>query len=242
MPNHLPQRGKWYCYEFMVRVNTPGKNDGELKWWVDGKLTADLPDLNFRSIPSLKIDNASVILGANQTTQITTKWYDNIVMAKSYIGPMASASPTPTPTPTVSPSLTQGLKNISTRGIVQTGNGVLIGGFILQGNASKEVLIRGLGPSLSAFGVVNVLNDPLIELHDSTGALIGSNDNWRTDFNHGAIPVGLRPSNDSESAMDRTLSPGSYTVMLRGAHGQTGVGLFELYDIGGEGSALANVS
>ena len=119
MPNHLPQRGKWYCYEFMVRVNTPGKNDGELKWWVDGKLTADLPDLNFRSIPSLKIDNASVILGANQTTQITTKWYDNIVMAKSYIGPMASASPTPTPTPTVSPSLTQGLKNISTRGTVQ---------------------------------------------------------------------------------------------------------------------------
>ena len=249
MPNHLPQRGKWYCYEFMVRVNTPGKNDGELKWWVDGKLTADLPDLNFRSIPLLKINNASVILGANQTTQITTKWYDNIVMAKSYnvviatkyIGPMASASPTPTPTPTVSPSLTQGLKNISTRGIVQTGNGVLIGGFILQGNASKEVLIRGLGPSLSAFGVVNVLNDPLIELHDSTGALIGSNDNWRTDFNHSAIPIELQPLNRSESALDRTLSPGSYTVIMKGAHGQTGVGLVELYDIGGS-SVLANIS
>jgi len=126
--------------------------------------------------------------------------------------------------------------------MVETGNGVLIGGFILQGNASMEVLIRGLGPSLTAFAVANALSDPLIELHDSTGALIGSNDNWRTDFNHGAIPAGLQPSNDSESAMDRTLSPGSYTVILKGAHGQTGVGLFELYDLGGEGSALANVS
>ena len=117
----------------------------------------------------------------------------------------------------------------------------MVGGFILQGNASKEVLIRGLGPSLSAFGVVNVLNDPLIELHDSTGALIGSNDNWRTDFNHSAIPIELQPLNRSESALDRTLSPGSYTVIMKGAHGQTGVGLVELYDIGGS-SVLANIS
>jgi len=240
MPNHLPQRGKWYCYEMMLHANTPGKNDGELKWWVDGKLIADLPDLNIRSISSLKIDEPAVVLGANNPTTPLTKWYDNVVMATQYIGPMATASPSPTPTPT--PVTNQTLANISTRGVVQTGNGVLIGGFILKGNASNEVLMRGLGPSLSAFGVANVLSNPLIELHDSTGALIGSNDGWKRDFNHNAIPVTLQPSNDSECALDRTLSPGSYTVILKGAQGQTGVGLFELYEISGEGSIVQNIS
>jgi hypothetical protein len=180
-------------------------------------------------------------LHALHSERINKKWYDNVVIATQYIGPMASASPA-APTPTVSPSPTQRLKNISTRGVVQTGNGVLIGGFILQGNTSKEILIRGLGPSLSAFGVVNVVSDPLIEIHDSTGALISSNDNWRTDFNQSAIPVELQPSNDSESALDRTLSPGSYTVIMKGAQGETGIGLFELYDISGDGPILENIS
>jgi hypothetical protein len=242
LPNFLPQRDKWYCIELMVHANTPGKNDGEVKYWIDGMVAGDFPDLNMRSISTLKLDEAHVTLHALHSERVNKKWYDNVVIATNYIGPMASASPTATPTPTVSPSPTQRLKNISTRGIVQTGNGVLIGGFVLQGNASKEILIRGLGPSLSAFGVANVLSDPLIEIHDSTGALVSSNDNWRTDFNHSAIPVELQPSNDSESALDRTLSPGSYTVIMKGAQGQTGVGLFELYDISGDGSVLENIS
>jgi len=90
MPNHLPQRNRWYCYELMVRANTPWLNDGEVKWWVDGKLIADFPDLNIRSIPTLQIDAAKISLHAIRTTQVTKKWYDNVVIAKHYIGPMVS--------------------------------------------------------------------------------------------------------------------------------------------------------
>ena len=90
MPNHLPERNRWYCYEFMIRANTPGKNDGELKWWVDGKLTADFPNLNMRSISTLQVDEARIVFGANNTTQAIKKWHDNIVIARKYIGPMAS--------------------------------------------------------------------------------------------------------------------------------------------------------
>jgi hypothetical protein len=183
-------------------------------------------------------------LHATHSERVNKKWYDNVVIAKQYIGPMASASPiqSSAAAQTLTSPVVQSLKNISTRGMVQTGDGELIGGFTLQGNASKEVVIRGLGPSLTASAVSNALRDPLIELYDSTGALIGSNDNWKTDFNHNSIPVALQPSNDFESALDRVLSPGSYTVILKDAQGQPGVGLFELYDLGGEGSVLENIS
>jgi len=90
MPNHLPQRNRWYCYEMMVRANTPWLNDGEVKWWVDGKLTADFLNLKIRSISTLQIDTAMLVLGANRTTQVVKKWYDNVVIAKHYIGPMVS--------------------------------------------------------------------------------------------------------------------------------------------------------
>jgi hypothetical protein len=89
-PNHLPQRNRWYCYELMVRANTPWLSDGEVKWWVDGKLTADFPDLKIRSIAGLQIETAKILLGANRTTQVTKKWYDNVVIARHYIGPMVS--------------------------------------------------------------------------------------------------------------------------------------------------------
>ena len=117
----------------------------------------------------------------------------------------------------------------------------MIGGFTLQGDASKEVVIRGLGPSLTASGI-ECAEGSADRIYDSTGALIGSNDNWKTDFNHNSIPLALQPSNDFESALDRVLSPGSYTVILKDAQGQPGVGLFELYDLGGEGSVLENIS
>ena len=100
--------------------------------------------------------------------RVNKKWYDNVVIAKQYIGPMASASPIRSSAPVQTPTspLVQSLKNISTRGMVQTGDGELIGGFTLQGDASKEVVIRGLGPSLTASAVSNALRDPLIELYD----------------------------------------------------------------------------
>lgn len=242
MPNFLPQRNRWYCYELMVRANTPGRSDGEVKYWIDGDLVSDFPNLNIRSLSTLKIDEAHIGLHALHSERVNKKWYDNVVIATQYIGPMTGASPAPSTTPTPTPPPTvQSLTNISTRGAVQTGDGVLIGGFVLKGNGPTEVLIRGLGPSLTASSVAHALGDPLLELHDATGSLIGWNDNWKTDFNHNSVPVALQPSNDLESALDRSLSPGSYTVILKDAHGGSGVGLFELYQLGA-GGVLENIS
>jgi hypothetical protein len=106
MPNWLPERGRWYCYELMVKANTPGKNDGEVKYWIDGNLVSDFPNLNMRSIASLQIDDAVLVLHAIHSEQVNKEWYDNVVVAKSYIGPMAGVTPTPTPSPTASPSAT----------------------------------------------------------------------------------------------------------------------------------------
>jgi len=110
MPNWQPQRDKWYCYEIMVKLNTIGKNDGEVKYWIDGNAVGDFPDLFIRSIPDLKIDTACLLFHAQHTEQVNRKYYDNVVVATQYIGPMASpsptASPTPSPTPTATPKPT----------------------------------------------------------------------------------------------------------------------------------------
>jgi len=122
------------------------------------------------------------------------------------------------------------LANISTRGFVQTGDNVMIGGFILgDGIGASRVVVRGIGPSLSAFGIANPLSDPMLELHDSNGALIDSNDDWRT--NQALIqPTGLQPSNDAESALLLSNPAlGAYTAILRGKNNGTGVGVVEVY-------------
>ena len=132
----------------MVKANTPGQHNGEMKWWVDGKVVAI--SLFLDRFQASRLTRPRSRLDANSPqTQKLTKWTDNVVIAKQYIGPMASASPIRSSTSVQTPTspVVQSLKNISTRGMVQTGDGVLIGGFTLQGNASKEVVIRGLGPS-----------------------------------------------------------------------------------------------
>src|SRR5947207_2088263 len=112
LPNWQPQRDRWYCYELMVKLNTPGQNDGEGKYWIDGNVVGDFPDLNIRSIPTLKVDTATIALHALHSEQGNKKWYDNVVIATKYIGPMTTATPsptpttTPTPTPTATPSAT----------------------------------------------------------------------------------------------------------------------------------------
>ena len=106
MPNFTPQRDRWYCVEMMVHANTPGKNDGEVKYWIDGKVAGDFPNLNMRSISTLKIDHAHLVLHAVHTERVNKKWYDNVVIATKYIGPMASPSPSPTPTATPTPTPT----------------------------------------------------------------------------------------------------------------------------------------
>ena len=161
--------------------------------------------------------------------------------------PTATATPpaTPTPTPTPSPSPAQAL-NISTRLRVETGNNVLIGGFIITGNAPKNVAVRGIGPSLTAFGINDALADPTLELRAANGALLFQNDNWQDDPAQAAqlTALGLAPQHPNESGIVATLNPGaSYTAILAGKNGGTGVGLVEIYDTNqGADSQLANIS
>jgi len=118
------------------------------------------------------------------------------------------------------------LANISTRGLVQTGDNVLIGGLIVVGQDPLKVIVRAIGPSLPLPGV---LGDPTLELHDGNGALIAANDNWRSDQEAEIIATTIPPTNDLESAIVRDLTPGNYTAIVRGANNMTGVALVEVY-------------
>jgi len=122
------------------------------------------------------------------------------------------------------------LGNISTRGLVQTGDNVMIGGFIVRGDMPATVIVRAIGPSLTAYGVPGALQDPTLELHDGTGAVIGSNDNWRDDPGAAQIQAdNLAPSDPRESATIVTLAPGNYTAIVRGTNDTTGVALVEAF-------------
>jgi hypothetical protein len=120
------------------------------------------------------------------------------------------------------------LANISTRGFVQTGDNVLIGGFIVEGQDPLRVIVRAIGPSLPVSGA---LADPTLELHDSNGVLIAFNDNWRSDQEAEIIATGIPPSNDQESAIVRDLAPGGYTAIVRGLNSTTGIAVVEAYDL-----------
>lgn len=131
----------------------------------------------------------------------------------------------------VSPASDSSLKNISTRGSVQSGDNVMIAGLILSGPESAPVVARALGPSLATFEIADPLSDPTIELHDQSGAVIVSNDDWKETQEAELTAAGLAPPNDKEAALLATLPPGLYTAIVRGADGATGVGLVEFYDI-----------
>jgi len=122
------------------------------------------------------------------------------------------------------------LANISTRGLVQTGDNVLIAGTIVVGQISQRVLVRAIGPSLPVPGA---LGDPTLELRDGNGGLIRSNDNWRSDQEAEIIATTIPPSNDLESALVATLpaNGAAYTAIVRGANGTTGVAAVEVYGL-----------
>jgi hypothetical protein len=144
------------------------------------------------------------------------------------------------------------LGNISTRAFVQTGDNVMIGGFVVQGPFSKRVIIRALGPELTRFGVPNVLTDPTLDVYDANGSLIASNDSWQNTVIGGIITAdqvrdirssGHAPTDPSESAIIADLPAGNYTAIVRGANNTTGVGLVEVYDLAPSGnSTLSNIS
>lgn len=125
------------------------------------------------------------------------------------------------------------LANISTRGLVQTGENVMIGGFILGSGKNSGIIVRGIGPSLSEFGIPNALADPTLELRDNNGALLVANDNWQDDPASAAqlSAHGLAPSNPNESGIYMSLQGGLYTAILAGNNGGTGVGLVEIYNV-----------
>ena len=124
--------------------------------------------------------------------------------------------------------------NISGRASVQTGGNVLISGFIVGNNiGAAKVVVRALGPSLMQAGITNPLADPTLELHDNNGALVLTNDNWQDNANQAAqiANSGLAPMNTQESAIITSLVPGTYTAIVAGKNGGTGVGLVEVYNL-----------
>jgi hypothetical protein len=153
----------------------------------------------------------ATLSGNNQTTGIgTVEIYDNDPEADSQ------------------------LANISTRGFVQTGDKVMIGGFVLGfGSGNAQVAVRGLGPSLSQFGLSNLLADPTLELHDSNGATLVSNDDWQSDpVSAAALTAhGLALPNSKESGIFTSLPPGAFTAILAGKNGGVGIGLVEIYNL-----------
>jgi hypothetical protein len=120
------------------------------------------------------------------------------------------------------------LANISTRAFVQGGDNVLIGGLIVVGQAAADAIVRAIGPSLTVPGA---MADPTLELRDANGVLLASNDNWRSTQQTAIIATGVAPTNDAEAAIVTTFSPGSYTAIVRGVNGTTGVAVVEVYQL-----------
>jgi len=123
------------------------------------------------------------------------------------------------------------VNNISTRARVGTGEDVMIAGFISQGGASNRLLIRGLGPSLAAFGVNGPLADPVLTVKDANGIQIATNDNWRSNQQTEITQTTLQPGNDLEAAYLGLFPPGQYTAIVSGNGGGTGVGIVEIYKL-----------
>jgi hypothetical protein len=131
------------------------------------------------------------------------------------------------------------LGNLSTLGSVGTGNDVLIGGFIVRDdsgrNQAQSILLRGIGPSLSAAGVSGPLADPVIDLRDGQGNSLATNNDWQSSPDAAAIQATTAaPSDPKESAILKTLAPGNYTLILSGAGNGTGVGVVEAYNLGNQ--------
>jgi len=127
------------------------------------------------------------------------------------------------------------LANISTRGFVQTGDNVMIGGFTLGGNNNgTNMAVRALGPSLSSSGLSNLLSDPTLELHNADGTIMVSNDDWQSDPTSAALLMAnhLAPSDPKEAAIFTQLAPpGQFTAIVAGKNGETGIALVEVYNL-----------
>jgi hypothetical protein len=148
----------------------------------------------------------------------------------------------PTSQPGDTPASSTGLANISTRANVLTGESATIGGFVIPGTENHTVLVRGLGPTLTSFGVNGTLANPFLTLHSTDllghDTVVATNDNWKDTQQDAISSTGLAPLDDSEAAIIQSLPPGSHTAILTDADGGSGVGLMEVYDLSAGGTLL----
>jgi hypothetical protein len=189
--------------------------------------------IRFATMYNFRFDSNRPPQGANATVGFLKTGTPITVLIQ---GPAPDGAATPTPTP-----ISQAI-NLSTRMHVQTGDNVGIGGWIVAGSASKRVLIRAIGPSLSGSGVGGAMADPVLELHGPGGFVTITNDNWRDTQEAEIQATGIPPTNDFESAIAATLAPGSYTGVVRGHGDTTGIALVEVYDLDPTVGNLANIS
>lgn len=183
---------------------------------------------------------------------------DDISGAQSMYGapttstPLPTPTPTPTPTPvstpppstpTPTPAAPSHLANISTRMQVGTAQNVSIAGFIVSGPQPKKLVLRAIGPSLSALGISGAMNDPMLELYDSAGTLIAQNDDWQSSAQASQIAAtGIAPSSPAESAAIITVPAGSYTAVVSGWEGDQGVAVVEAYELDSNSTRMINIS
>ncbi|MGI8889789.1 MAG: virginiamycin B lyase family protein [Chthoniobacterales bacterium] len=190
--------------------------------------------------------SALVSTGLNGPTDVAVDGLGNLLVADSGSNSILKVAPNGTVSTLASPvigpqyivqaSSVHQLLNLSTRGYVETGDHVLIGGFIVRGTPVGDlgrttVVVRAIGPSLSDAGVSDPLMDPVIELHDSAGTLIATNDNWKDSQQTEIKATGLAPTDAREAAIEAFLPDGSYTAIVRGTGGSTGVALVEAYKV-----------
>ncbi len=159
--------------------------------------------------------------GATYTFAVTA--YDTTGAESPYSGPVSYTAGS---SQVILPAI---LANIFTRSNVQTGDQVMIGGFIVGGTTGSKVMVRAIGPSLSARGVADALQNPRLDLYDKNGILIGSNDSWRSNQEADIVASALAPTDGRESAIIATLVPGAYSAIVSGANGSSGVALVEVY-------------
>jgi hypothetical protein len=160
-----------------------------------------------------------------------------------YGAPSGTPPPTPSPSPSATPSAACHLMNVSTRLKIGVSDNVLIGGFIIRGSQPKKLILRAIGPSLTAWGMPNALADPVLELHDSSGGVIASDNDWQTGGQIAEIQAsGMAPASSAESAIVVTLSPGNYTAVVSGVGGGQGIGLVEAYEFDGNNTRFINIS
>ena len=244
------------AYRFAADLNTTGPVDYTLSGEING---IPIPDLTGTIEPGLHLYEGAaesptfpLPVAGNFSGTLTLDFTNSGTAAPSGATPgtldltvqQLDFQLSPNPVAIVPPSEAQ---NISTRANVGTGDNVLIGGIIISGNDPTTVVLRAIGPSLGVSGVSGVLADPTLELHDSAGALIASNDNWMDNTPEDQMVLtdnNLAPTDDLESAIVMTLDPGAYTAIVSGVGGTTGVALVEAYDIDGgtTDSKLANIS